>query len=80
MACGVPCVATDVGDSAYIVGETGRIVSPGDPAALAEAMGEIAAMGEEGRRGLGKAARRRIRDLFNLPAVVAEYERIYAEG
>ena len=80
MACGVPCVATDVGDSKHIVGETGRIMSPGDPAALAEAMGEFVVMGAEGRRKLGEAARRRVGDLFNLPAVVTEYERIYAEG
>lgn len=37
MACGVPAAVTDVGDSAAIVGNAGIVVSPRDPAALADA-------------------------------------------
>jgi len=36
MACGVPCVVTDVGDSASIVGSAGSVVPPSMPAALCE--------------------------------------------
>ncbi len=79
MACGVPCVATDAGDSAYIVGRTGRIVPPGDSAALARAMGEILGMGPEGRSRLGEAARERIRENFDLSDIVGRYQDLYLE-
>jgi glycosyltransferase involved in cell wall biosynthesis len=43
MSCGLPCVVTDVGDSAAIVGDAGRVVPAGSPDALATAILETAA-------------------------------------
>lgn len=79
MACGVPCAATDVGDSALLIGDTGRIVPVGDPAALARACVELIGVGREARRELGEAARRRIAERFALPAITARYEGLYRE-
>lgn len=79
MACGVPCAVTDVGDSALIVGDTGRVVPPRDPEALAAAWRELIEMGTEGRRRLGEAARCRVEKHFSLPSVVARYENLYME-
>ena len=77
MACEVPCVATDVGDSARIVGNTGRVVSAKDPEALAMAWTEMIRLGEEGRRRLGAAARKRVMDRFELSKIVKKYEALY---
>lgn len=79
MACGVPCVATDVGDCAIMVGETGKVVPPGDPNALAGAVLELLALAPDARRRLGVAARRRIATRFDLSSVTRAYERMYRD-
>jgi glycosyltransferase involved in cell wall biosynthesis len=79
MACETPCVVTDVGDSALIVGSTGEVVAPGDPDALAQAWRKLIESGSETRRQLGIAARRRVQRHFALPVIVGRYQAIYAQ-
>jgi glycosyltransferase involved in cell wall biosynthesis len=79
MSCEVPCVVTDVGDAALIVGETGIVVPPRDPAALAAALHQMVDLGQEGRKQLGIAARQRITEEFDLPKIVARYENFFQE-
>ena len=78
MSCGVTCTVTNVGDSALIVENTGRVVPPKNPQALAQAWQELIEIGNEGRELLGKAARARIEKLFSLDFVVSEYEKLYS--
>ncbi|MFQ5451898.1 MAG: glycosyltransferase, partial [Nitrospinaceae bacterium] len=78
MSCGVPCVVTNVGDSAFLVRDTGRIVPPRDPDALAMAWKNLLDLGWEGRRKLGDKARQRIINHFSLDSVVAQYESLYS--
>jgi glycosyltransferase involved in cell wall biosynthesis len=77
MACGTPCVATHVGDSALIIGQTGRVVPASDPAALAAAWADVLALDAASRRRLAHGARARICDLFALDAVTRRYESLY---
>jgi glycosyltransferase involved in cell wall biosynthesis len=79
MSCCVPCVATDVGDSALILGDTGRIVPPRDPAALAAGWAAMLSLKPQARHDLGMAARRRVVELFDLTAVTRRYEAVYDE-
>lgn len=79
MACGVPCVVTDMGDCALIVGQTGRVVPAQNEKEFANALGELVKLGVAGRSQLGTAARHRIIEYFNLPDIVARYENLYYE-
>lgn len=79
---GLPSVATDVGGVREVVvdGQTGFVVPPKDPAALAAAMQSLASLPAEARRNLGEAARRHALANFNLDAVAAQWENLYRDG
>lgn len=79
MAAGVPCVTTDVGDAAEIVGDTGLVVPPGQPEALAAAIEKLIALGPEGRRALGEAARARVAERYTLEKMVQGYQEAWSE-
>lgn len=78
MACGVPCVVTDVGDSADIVGPTGRVVAAGDSVGLGNQILLLLALSHEERIQLGDAARRRVADRYEIGNVVGGYQAFYA--
>jgi len=77
MACGVPCVVTDVGDAANIVGETGSVVPPRDPDKMAGAWQQLLSMPAEKRKALGQLARGRIEELFSIQSITQRYESLY---
>ena len=79
MAAEVPCIVTDVGDAAQIIGNTGKVVGAKDAPGLAAAIREVVDMPVEERGRLGRAARRRIEECFSLPSVGRQYEGLYRE-
>jgi glycosyltransferase involved in cell wall biosynthesis len=79
MACTVPCTVTNIGVLADIVGDTGRVVPPRDPQALAAAWQELIEMGAEKRAELGARARQRVEERFSITAAAAQYEALYRE-
>jgi glycosyltransferase involved in cell wall biosynthesis len=79
MSCGVPCVATNVGDVPRVVNGTGILVSPRDVMALASGWEKMIEMSSTDRYAMGRAARNRIVSLYSLPMIVARYETLYQE-
>lgn len=77
MATGVPCVVTDVGDAAMLVGQTGIVVPKENPDALADGLATLLAMSPEARKRLGQQAKARIREEFSTERVRERYEAIY---
>lgn len=80
MACGLPCVATDIGDSRTIMGEGGICVVHSDPSGMASALAALVRMGPEGRRRMGHIGRRRVIEEFSLPSIAARYAEIYEQA
>jgi glycosyltransferase involved in cell wall biosynthesis len=78
MSCGVPCVATDCGDAADIIGSTGLVVALRNPEALAAAWERLISLGSDARRALGAKARDRVIASYDLRAIIARYDALYS--
>lgn len=79
MCCGAPVVATDVGGIREQLDEqTGVIVPPRNPRALAEAICRLLAS-EALRHALGQAARRKARTQFSVRNMIERHVQLYDE-
>ena len=77
MACGVPCVTTDAGDAATILGNTGKLVPVGNPEKLANAWFDILGRSNEDKMRMNEAARNRIVTCFDIRDIVGRYASFY---
>ena len=79
MAAGRAIVASAVGEAVRFLGDAGRLVAPGDAAALADALDEL--LGDPYRASeLGVAARERLRQNFTWMHTAANLERAYVRA
>jgi len=79
MACGLPPIATDVGDAAIIVGDSGVVVSPNDAEALADAIRRMVREPPDRRAERGARARMHIARNFSLEQAQRRFAQVYAE-
>jgi len=77
MSCAVPCVSTDVGDTADILGDTGMIVTRGDDVEFAAAVLRLLREDGEAHRNRGVAARSRVIERYSIKSVTARYADLF---
>lgn len=77
MALGIPCVATDVGDAAVLVADTGVIVPKENPGALANGIAHLVESPPDVRRLLAEKAKSRIHSEFSIQRTCRRFEDVY---
>ena len=80
MACGTPCITTDVGDAAFIVGKIGWVVPPKNPIKLSKAIEK--ALYEIGGIKWDKRcikARLKIKEKFSINKMLKSYNKVWVK-
>jgi glycosyltransferase involved in cell wall biosynthesis len=80
MAAGLPVIATDVGDSRWIVGNYGLVTPPRDTDKLAAAVRAFASEAESVRRARGDRSRARVETELSLDRMVTAFDRLHLDG
>ncbi|MCG8545864.1 MAG: glycosyltransferase, partial [Alphaproteobacteria bacterium] len=80
MASGAPCAATDVGDAKEIIGDTGEVVAPRDPVALAGGVDRLLGRLAQAPDAVRSAARERIVENFSVDRLVVRTEEVLGQS
>ena len=79
MATGIPTVATDVGDTRVLLGDSLYLVPPAQPERLATAIMTLLRLSTSDRRALGDSLRRRVEQCFDIAAAIDAYVALYRQ-
>ena len=74
---GLPCVTTDVGDAAFLIGDNGLVVPSQAPVELSTALARLIAISPEERHEIGEGAYQRIVDNFTMKCAELRFKEIY---
>jgi glycosyltransferase involved in cell wall biosynthesis len=77
MVMGLACVATDVGDTAVLAGDTVVLVPPQNEQALAQGLLNVLALPEKQREDMGQRARERVMAEFSMEKAWKQFNAIY---
>lgn len=77
MSCGIPCVSTDVGDAANIIGKTGFIVPARSPEKLAGCLMQLIDDSPTSRTTRKLDSREKVIQNYSLPTIAAQYAELY---
>lgn len=78
MAMGVPCVSTDVGDAAVLLGDTGELVPSRNSIALAGAVERLLVKPLAERKALGQRGCERLEKVFSIETAARRFDDLYS--